>query len=358
MRLLSRYMAREIYGSVALVLVALLMLFSFLDLIHELSLLGQGDYRMGYVLLYVLLIVPGHIYEILPVAVLIGTILALVQMAAHSELMVYRASGASLRQMARALMTAGLPLVVATLLVGEMLVPPCQNMAQELRLKAQSSPMAVRQFQSGVWVKDEHSFVNAKTMLPDKSLLNISIYEFDDNYHLLGVTAAKRAVFEAAGRWRLEGVAQTLLGTDRAKVNNVDSMEWRSAVTPDLLNVLLVAPEQMSAWSLFKYTSYLRDNRQKTIRYEIAMWNKLMYPTAILVMMLLALPFAAHHRRASGISGKIFIGIVLGLSFHFIGRLFSNLGSLNDWPPVLSATAISWLYLLLAGGMLWWTERR
>lgn len=358
MKLLSRYMAREVYASIALVLVALLMLFSLLDLIHELTQLGQGSYELGHVLLFVLLTMPGHLYEIFPVAVLIGTILALVQMASHSELTVYRASGASLRQMALALMKTGAPLVLINLLCGEVLAPASDRMAQELRLKAQTSAVPVHQFRSGIWVKDERSFVNAKDILPDRTLMNVSIYQFDDSYHLLGVTAAKRAVFGAAGEWRLEGVAQTLFAGGKARVNNLDSLDWRSSITPDLLNVLMVLPEKMSAWSLYQYTAYLRENRQKTTRYEIAMWNKLMYPMAVLVMMLLALPFAAHHRRASGISTKIFVGIVLGLSFHFIGRLFSNLGSLNDWPPMLCATAMSWVYLGLAGGMLWWSERR
>ena len=101
-----------------------------------------------------------------------------------------------------------------------------------------------------------------------------------------------------------------------------------------------------------------RSNHQKTGRYQIAMWNKLLYPFAVLVMLLLALPFAAHHRREGGISSKIFFGVVLGLAFHFLGRLFGSLGALNDWLPLFSATAMPLLFLSLAGVMLWGTERR
>lgn len=358
MRLLSRYLAREIYSSIGLVFLALLMLFSFFDLIHELGAMGAGNYRLGYVLLFILLTMPGHIYELFPVAVLIGAIVALVQMASHSELTVYRASGASLRQMVIALVKIGLPLMGLSLLCGEFLAPPSERMAQEVKLKALNAEVAVKQFRSGVWARDEYSFVNAKSMLPDASLLNVSIYAFDSGYHLQAITAAKRAVFAGEGRWRLEQVAQTRFDSHGTAVSSVDSMEWLSSITPDLLNVLVAKPEQMSAWSLYQYIEYLRDNRQKTTRYEIAMWNKLMYPFAVLVMLLLALPFSAYNRRAGGVSGKVFAGIVLGLSFHFIGRLFSDLGALHDWQPMLSATAMSWLFSLLAGSMLWWTERR
>ena len=358
MKLLTRYMAREIYTSIALVMAVLVMLFSFLDLIHELGMMGHGNYRLGYVLLFVLLTVPSHLYELFPVVVLIGTILALVQMAVNSELVVYRSSGASLWQMVGALFKIGLPLVLLSYLCGELLAPPSERMAQSLRLKAQNAEVTMKEFRSGVWVKDERSFVNVKNVLPDTSLLNINIYEFDESYHLRAMTSAKRANFVEKSRWRLEDVMQTRFAGQSTTVSNQPSMEWRSALDPDLLSVLLVVPEQMSAWKLYQYTEHLRDNHQKTARYEIAMWNKLLYPFAVLVMMLLALPFAAHHRREGGVSTKVFAGIVLGLAFHFIGRLFASLGALNDWQQLLSATTMPVLFLLLAAFMLWRTERR
>jgi len=358
MKLLTRYLAREIYASIALVFAALLMLFSFLDLIHELGMMGHGNYHIGYVLLFVLLTVPSHIYDLFPVAILIGTIFALVQMAANSELIVYRSSGASLPQMVGALFKIGIPLVLLSYLCGEVLAPPSERMAQSLRLKAQNAEVTLKEFRTGVWVKDERSFVNVKNVLPDTSLLNITIYEFDETYHLHAITSADRAIFVEEHRWQLEGVRQTLFSDHGATVNIQPQMEWRSVLNPDLLSVLLVVPEQMSAWNLYHYVQHLRDNHQKTARYEIAMWTKLVYPLAVLVMMLLALPFAAHHRREGGISTKIFSGIVLGLSFHFLGRLFASLGALNDWQPLLSATAMPLMFLLLATSMLWWTERR
>jgi lipopolysaccharide export system permease protein len=358
MKLLTRYLRREVYASIALVFAALIMLFALLDLINELNSMGRGDYRLGYVLLFVALTIPGHIYELFPVAVLIGTIFAMVQMASNSELTVYRSSGVSLKQMIGALVRIGLPLVILCFLFGEFVSPPSERMAQQLRLKAQNAKVSVKEFRSGVWVKDERSFINVKSVLPDTSLLDVSIYEFDESYHLRSITSAERASFLEEAHWQLEGVRQTLFEKQGVSTDNRPRADWRSSLNPDILSVLLVVPEQMSAWHLFQYTSHLRENHQKTARYEIAMWNKLVYPFAVLVMMLLALPFSAYQRREGGISGKIFLGIVLGLSFHFIGRLFANVGALNDWSPLLSATAMSWIFLALALGMLWRTERR
>jgi lipopolysaccharide export system permease protein len=357
MNLLTRYLGREIYASIALVFAALILLFSFLDLIHEMNVM-QGQYGIGYVLMFVLLTIPGHVYELFPVAVLIGTIVALVQLAAHSELTVYRASGASLKDMLWALLKIGAPLVILSFICGELIAPPSEQLAQKLRLRAQNTQASLQTFRSGVWIKDEQSFVNIGKVLPDTRLIDISIYQFDKTYHLNAITHAQRGHFLQTGRWQLEDVHETNFGQQGITTLSSSATIWHSALNPSILSVLLVVPEQMSASDLHEYASHLRDNHQQSARYEIAMWNKIVYPFAVLVMMVLALPFAGYQHRSGGVSTKIFLGIVLGLAFHFIGRLFASVGALNNWQPFLSATAMTGLFLLLGLGMLWWTERR
>ena len=123
------------------------------------------------------------------------------------------------------------------------------------------------------------------------------------------------------------------------------------------MSTLLVEPEQMSVWNLFAYIRHLRDNSQQTVRFEIAEWSKLLYPFSILVMMLLALPFALQRPRSGAVGMRVMIGIGLGLSFYLVSRFFSYMGQLNDWNPALSTLAPSVLFLGVAGLLGWWTER-
>ncbi|PIV14335.1 MAG: LPS export ABC transporter permease LptG [Gallionellales bacterium CG03_land_8_20_14_0_80_55_15] len=358
MKLLTRYLAKEIYASVALVFATLIMLFAFLDFIHELSVMGHGQYSLKYVLLFVVLTIPGHIYELFPVAVLVGTIFALVQLAAHSELTIFRASGVSSGQMLGALCKIALPLIVLSFVSGELIAPPSERMAQKLRLKVQNSAVSLQAFRSGVWVKDERNFVNVKSVLPDTSLSGIAIYSFDETFHLQKIISADSASYLKPGNWLLEGVVETRFDKLGVTTHASQSQQWGSALTPGIMSVMLVVPEQMSAYDLYKYAAHLKENKQKSARYEIAMWNKLVYPFALLVMMVLALPFASYQRRSGGVSVMVFLGIVLGLLFHFVGRLFASLGALNDWQPLFSATAMTGLFLLLAVAMLWRVEKR
>jgi len=357
MKIIKRYLSAEITASTLLVFAALLMLFAFLDLIHELGDLGKGAYRLLHIMAYVLLSVPGHAYELFPIAALIGTLFALAQLVANSEYTVMRVSGVSIPRMALTLVEVGLLFSVLTFVTGEFIAPPAEQFAQQLRAKAITGVIA-QEFRSGLWVKDERNFVNVSQVLPDSVLVGVKIYEFDGEHRLRRISLAQRGEYLKNNLWRLREVVQTNFEGDKMSVSRIAEADWRSVLEPNLLSVLMVAPEQMSAWNLYSYVQHLRENHQQTSRHEIAFWNKLIYPFAVLVMMVLALPFAYFQQRTGGVGAKVFAGIMLGIGYAMLGRLFTYLGLLRDWPPFWSALLPTLMFLSLAVVMMWWGERR
>jgi lipopolysaccharide export system permease protein len=357
MKVYERHLAQEIYGATLLVLAAFLALFAFFDLIHEMEDVGKNGYELHHALGYVALTLPGRTYEILPIAVLIGSLYALTLLARHSEITVLRASGLPTGTLLLTLAKIGAAFVVLTFIFGEFLVPPAERAAQQLRLSAMSKLVA-QEFRSGLWVKDGRSFINVRDVLPDASLRGVRVYAFDENYHLLSISEAEEGRYVPPDHWQLTHVAQTLFDGEHARVLRHDELKWESALNPDILSVLLVVPERMSLVNLYQYIRHLSDNRQKTQRYEIALWKKFFYPLATLVMMALALPFAYAHDRMGAVSIKVFAGVMLGILFHMLNGLFSHLGVINDWRPLVAAVTPSVMFLLAAGSMLWWVERR
>ena len=309
------------------------------------------------ILTYVALSVPAHAYELFPVVVLIGTLYVLAYLASNSEYTVMRAAGFSPIDAGRILVKIGLAFVAITFVLGEWVAPVAEEAAQTLKLRAKSSLIG-QELRSGLWFKDERSFINVREARQDNALSGVRIYEFDSGYKMTLVRAAERGEYLGGGMWRLFEVAQTRLTPDGPRVERMAQTDWRSALTPELLNVLIVAPERMSAWRLYKYTQHLAGNRQKTERYEIAMWKKLVYPIATLVMMALALPFAYMHARAGLVGVKVFFGIMLGILFHMLNSLFSHIGLLQNWTPFTSAVIPSLVFLAAALLMMWWVERR
>jgi lipopolysaccharide export system permease protein len=357
MKTLSRYLARRVVAATAFVFAALLILFAFFDLIDQLGDLGKGNYRVTDMMIYVVLSLPGHAYEIFPVAVMIGTIFALARVAANSEYTVMRASGVSVSQVALALALTAIMFALLTFVFGEYIAPQAEQWAQELRLKAMSKVVA-QEFRSGLWVRDNLSFVNVKQVMPDNTLRGIHIYEMDEENRLRSIRVAREGVYLADNNWRLTDVTLTRFEAERVTVTTVARQEWESVLNPALLAVLLVAPEQMSFTTLEAYIDHLREQKQQTSRYEIALWTKLSYPFAVPIMMLIAVPFASGHARAGGVGTKIFAGIVLGVAFHFLNRLFAHLGTLNGWSAPLTAILPILVFLAAAVAMIWQVEKR
>ena len=356
-RTLERYLARQIYGATAFVLLAFLGLFAFFDLIRELADLGKVDYQLRQVFTFVLLSTPTHAYELFPVVVLIGTLYVLAHLASNSEYTVMRASGLSPRRAGLILAKIGLVFVVLTFVTGEWVAPWAEEQAQKVKLRAMSS-MIGQDLTSGLWFKDEGSFINVREARQTNQLSGVRIYDFDAQYRLQKITLAQRADYAGNGIWRLQEVVWTQFTAQGPRTERRPEVEWRSRVSPDMLDALIVRPERMSAWALHKYTEHLAGNRQRTERYEIALWKKLFYPLAALVMMALALPFAYMQARAGMVGVKVFLGIMIGIFFHMMNSLFAHIGLLQNWPPLSAAVVPSVAFLAAAILMMWWVERR
>lgn len=356
MKILNRYLAEEVISSILLIILALIGMFSFFDLIQELDAIGKGSYGIGKVMLFVMLSIPGHVYEIVPVAVLVGSMHALSQFSRHSELIVLRVSGISILTITMSLLRIGLIFALITFLVGELVAPYTEKTAQRMRIQATDSVVA-QDFRSGLWVKDGNSFVNVQEVLPDASLMNIHIYEFDPEFRLRSISNAKTGNFDGHG-WSLSKVRQTLFDQNKIRTHAFPQANWQSLIRPELLNVLLVVPEKMSAWNLYFYIHHLSANKQKTSRQEIALWSKMVYPLASIVMIVLALPFGFLQQRSGGTSAKIFAGIMLGIVYQVLNRLFIHLGLLNDWSALFSAVMPTLMFFVMGVMMLFWVEHR
>jgi lipopolysaccharide export system permease protein len=393
MKILDRYFFVNIAQAVSFVLVAFLALAAFMDLTGELPAVGKGGYMLQHALLYVLLLVPGNMYQVMPVAALLGTIYTMAQFAQSSEFTIMRASSMSTRMTAWILFKIGIVFVVVTFIFGELVTPHTAPLAERVRLAAKGATLSA-EFRSGMWTKDTiheggskgrvtgSRFFNARQILPDGQLVDVRLFEFDNGMRMRALITAAGAVFGGNHTWTLRDVTETQFtnsrtlpapgatlpngqtiqnsfGQDTAGVTTrkLPALDLESEITPKILSVSRSDPERMSANELAVYTRHLAENRQETERFKIAFWRKLIGPLSIFVMMALALPFAYLQVRAGGVSFKIFVGIMIGVSFMLIDNLFSHIGMLSTWPAFVTAAAPSLLFLLLAVGALRWVER-
>jgi lipopolysaccharide export system permease protein len=366
MRTIRRLVYVEVIQAVIFVCLGFLALFFFFDLVDELPLVGRGQltYKLTQALLVVTLRVPAHFYELLPIAVLIGTIFVMARFAQSSEYTILRTSGLGPWRALRALLIQGNGYPALTFAVRDYQAPAADLMGQLLKGRIIEGGASVGS--TGAWLKERQRHlsynVNVKAMTPEGQMQGVRIFEADSRGFLVSITQAPRARFDE-GAWTLENAERTEFpqaGTARAHVERVKlpALRWPTEITQEMVSVALLKPDRMSTIALFQYIRHLEANSQTSQRYEIEFWRKVFYPLSCMVMVVLALPFAYLHFRSGGITSYVFGGVLIGISFFLLNNVFGYIGNLRNWLPWLTAAAPGLIYSLLSLGAFGWLVLR
>jgi lipopolysaccharide export system permease protein len=380
MQTIRRLVHRDIWISVSFVALAFLTLFSFFDLVEELGDIGTGPaanpYRLIHATLFTLLLAPSRLYELLPIAVLIGSIFVMARFAQSSEFTILRTSGMGPWRALKTLLWMGLAFTLITFAMGDYIAPQATRAAQLLKSKFTGQ---ISIGQTGAWLKDRQQFssyaVNVGALDADGSMRNVKIYEFNSKGQILATVQAAQGEFENDA-WLLKQAqrqefflpdsvpsstiahppANTKTRVERSQ--QLSEWRWPTGISAEMVSVALLKPERMATLDLFQYINHLQANGQTSQRYEIEFWRKVFYPLSCLVMMVLALPFAYLHFRSGSISGYVFVGVMIGISFFLLNNVFGYVGNLNDWVPWLTAALPGLIYSMASLSAFTWLVLR
>ncbi len=381
MKTIRQLLYKETFYSIALVAMGFLALFFFFDLVDELPHIGKsfaggmfGTYQIQHALLYVALLIPNHLYELLPIAVLIGGVFVMARLAHSSEFTILRTSGLGPGLALRLMLVLGAALVAITFVIGDYVAPLADKTSQLLKARYLGQ---ISIGQTGAWLKEKKGnksyAVNVSAMSANSDMLNVRVFEFDIAGSILSTTHAKEAVFENDKSWTLKNVRRSDYAIDgmvsnsssntssnstktatvqskqaSIKQSQSETYRWPTELNADMITVALLKPDRMGTLDLYQYIRHLDANKQVAQLYEIQFWKKVFYPLSCIVMLVLALPFAYLHFRSGGITAYVFGGVMVGISFFVLNNIFDYFGNLLVWNPLFTAAAPSMVYLMLS----------
>lgn len=353
MRTARRYLAAEIYRSSTMVLLALLGLFTFFALIEDLDSVG-ANFSLLNLFYMQMLALPTRLYDLLPIGLLIGAILALAGLAQRNELVVLRVSGVSGIKLLFMLWAVTIPLVVAAFVLSEVVTPIAEIKTSEAKLTIMGKSDGSR-LQSGYWFKEsdpsgDMRIINISRMLANGAVADVTLYEFRTGQELTTFSQAAKGRF-SDGQLILNEVKETRIDADSlhaladgtppatplTQVNTLPTRSLTTTLTPERLIARILTPERMSVFDLVDYISYLKDNQLQTDRQVVALWRKMAYPFTLLVMITIAAPIGFMQTRRGGVGSKVFVGILLGVGFFMLNQLALNVGMLSSWAPWVTA---------------------
>jgi lipopolysaccharide export system permease protein len=158
--------------------------------------------------------------------------------------------------------------------------------------------------------------------------------------------------------WRLEKYVGTSFAADgfAATVTRDGQRDVRTSLSPDFLGLAVQEPDAMGLADLRGYIAHLQRNGLQSQSYEAAYWSRLARLVAILLVIMLALPFCVGSMRNSGQGARTVIGVLIGASFVLLSQTLESSGELFDLAPWV----VGWLPTALLGvvtGTLLWRNR-
>lgn len=332
---------------------------TFQEFARQIGNIGRNGYTLGQAVAYILLTVPRRIYDWFVFAALIGSLLGLGGLAASNELTALRAAGMSKLRISLSAAGTVAVLMVGVFILGETAAPIGEQRAQNIQLALNSGRLGMTQ-RSGLWAKDGDAIINAKAALahvvngrPSVELADVRVFGFNDAGELTSFQWAKTAI-QQRGQWIMHDVRSTDISTRGAHTVTQAQKTWQSSLDPEVLQLSVVHPEYLSLADLQRNIDYLRSNKQNPGTYANAFWERALYPLNTLVLVLCALPFAFGALRSGGLGRRLFIGLLLAISWYFLQQAVIGLGTVFGVPPLVANLVPA---LLLAGAATWYFRR-
>lgn len=349
MGILERYLASHFLRFYLIVILVLLALFGFLDLVDELSEVGEGNYRLRHALWYVAASFPTKLLEFSAIATLMGGSLALAALVGSREILAMRAAGLSLAQLAWGLLKTVLLLAALLMLDAQFIAPKTSQWGFVMRQQALAGRETLRT-EYGFWSRDGRRFVNVHAIRHGRLPQDVDIYEFDAQGRLLSYLHARQAQVLNERTWQLQQVTEKRWRGGILQTDFLSRLQWRSFLSPRQLATLELPPETLAPADLWSYVQYLKATRQKAEGYELLFWQRLLLPLNMAVMVLFLLPVAATNPRGGGFGWQVVAAIVIGVLYFLATQVIANLGLLWNLPPLLTALAPTGLILVLSLG--------
>ena len=337
MGLLSAYLMRSILISTVLVLVVLLVLAGLFEFISQLE-DTQGNYGVPQALLFTLLRLPQLSFEMLPIAVLIGSLLGLGNLANGSELVVMRTAGLSVARLAGMVAMSGVVLMVFTGVVGEFIGPPLDYFARTMRTEGRYE-QEDRNIDNAAWVKDGPVILHLQRINPEFEFGALYMFRFNEDNTLKSIARAENSGIDDSDKWILENYRETRFRDDGVQVIESSVAVESFEINSELLGITLVKPVSLSGRGLLSYIRYLRKNDLSAGRYETELWSRISKTVTVVLMPVLALAFVFGSLRSSGSGSRLLIGVLIGLAYLLASEMIANSGQVFNLNPAI----VTWL---------------
>ena len=338
------------------ILIALVLVLQTLDLLGEsgkiLAVPTNGDAEVWR---YIGLRLPQIIARFLPFSVLLGTILTLITLNQHSEVVAMKAAGMSAHQVLAPLFLAALLVAGISFAFNERIVARA-NAALSAWQKIEYAEIPPETgIRTNIWARQGDDLINAGEVRGNgaaTALVNVAIYE-RSNGILTSILRAPQAKV-ADGGWQLTGASRFLVRS--GNVVELGDITAARGVRPDQFTLANVDGDALPLWQLGMAIDDLKAAGRPTGALEAIYWHKISGPLSSILMPLLGAVAAFGLARSGKLFVRAIIGMALGFAYFVADNFALAMGDLGAYTPFLAAWGPFLLFMLIGEMILIRTE--
>lgn len=341
MRILDRYIVTEFLKVFVLCVTALILVALLFELTDEIKLYFQHGATVGQMLVYFLYKIPGYLFYMIPLGILLGGMLSLFMMARHSEVIAMQASGIDALQIVRPLLRAGLIAGIVLFLLNESVIPWANKHMEDLRKKITGEESEAVIKRDKIWLRSRDSITLINKFEQSKKVLEkVTVVTWDENFALRERLCADKAKWWD-GHWVFYGVNRTARTPDgKFVVDTVPAMRSPIKKPPSEFTQAERLAKEMNLLQLGAYIEKLKEEGYPATRYIVDWHNKIAFPFICLIMAALSVPFAVKaNPRGGSVALGLAFSIVVAFSYWIVHTTFIALGHGGYLPPIAAAWA-------------------
>lgn len=357
-RTLTLYLAKLFVVRILAVLVMLVLVLMMLDLLTETGdILANPDNGEAELLKYVSLRVPQLIARFLPYSVLLATIISLVGLNQHSEVVAMKASGLSAHQILAPLLLAAVVVAGISFTFNERVVTRA-TATLKVWVDNDYGPMSEEEdVGKSIYLNDEQDILMASSIVGRGAatvLRNVTYYERDEAGMIVRQMRGETARWANPG-WELANPREFEVGPARTTQHDAPILVARG-VGLDQLVMKRVDPDAETLQELSRSIATLKEAGRRTAELEGKWWHKFSGPMAAILMPLLGAVAGFGLARSGQLFARAVIGMSLGFAYFVVDNAALAMGSFGGYPPLLAAWAPFLLFLLVGETVLVRTE--
>jgi lipopolysaccharide export system permease protein len=350
MRLLSRYIFIEFIKSSFTILSGILVLFLCVTFLKEADDFIKLNASVFQIAKYYLYSIPGMAGQALPFAALIGTLLSLGNLSRHQEITAMRAGGVSLVGIITPVLLGGVLISCFGFLNNEMIMPVYTARASHIKnVEVGKKQQRVIFQQRRLWLRGpDNSIANINLVTPDRrEMIGINIYKLNPDFSLRERIKAERLVWEDTA-WKLRDSQKFITKNEVITVTAADGEIYNIVEKPEDMGMIVKSSGEMSFNELWDYVRRLKSSGYKAMRYEVDLHEKVAYPFASLLMVLIATPFSLRQVRSGGAARGIALALLITAIYWALSSTGRSLGLSGAIPPLQAAWLANVVFTIIA----------